>query len=114
MITKSEYDAYSAHGCADYIEADRIQGRRALAQALKTATNNDDRRVLCAEMAFTEAAHYERLSTFDCIDDYAREFALAKIEICNLRGTLLLTDCTDEQINDTCLALLRAQNASER
>jgi hypothetical protein len=102
MITKSEYIAYSAHGCADYIEADRIQGRKALARALKTATNNGDRRVLSAEMAFTDAAHYQRLSQLDGLDEHAREFALHNVDFCRLRGRLLLPERTDEQINEAC------------
>lgn len=106
MITTSEYDAYAAHGCADYTDADRLQGRIALARALKTATNNDDHRVLSAEMAFTDAAHYERLSGFVGLDDYAREFATTNADFYRLRGTLLLSECTEAQINEACVALL--------
>lgn len=107
MITKSEYTAYNAHGDADYIEADRIAGRKALAQALKTAANNDDRRVLSAEMAFTDAAHYQRLAGFDGIDVYARELALRNTEFYRMRARLLLTERTDAEINTACVALLK-------
>lgn len=112
MIKKSEYEAYSAQGCADYIEADRIQGRVALAQALKTATNNDDHRVISAEMAFTDAAHYARLAKFSGLDYYARSFALLNVDFCNLRGTLLLTERSSAQINDECMALYKQQRSA--
>jgi hypothetical protein len=52
----------------------------ALARAPKTAENNDDRRVLSAASAYTDAAHYERLAQLDGLDDYAREFALRNAE----------------------------------
>ncbi|MDT5226310.1 MAG: hypothetical protein QOC55_2810 [Thermoleophilaceae bacterium] len=47
MITKSEYDTYAAHGCADYIEADRATARALLADEVKTAANTSENRVGC-------------------------------------------------------------------
>jgi hypothetical protein len=107
MITKSEYDAYAAHGCANYIEVDRQHAAALLAEALKTATNTRENRVDCARLAFETAAHYERLAQFDGLDEYAREFAHTNIGFYTLRGTLLLTDCTDAEINDACTRLLK-------
>lgn len=107
MITKSEYDTYAAHGCANYIDADRLHAAAMLAEALQTATDTREHRVDCARLAFETAAHYERLSRFDGLDDYAREFALTNIEFYKLRGTLLLSEYSEKQINEACTNLLK-------
>ena len=107
MITKSEYDTYNAHGCANYIEADRQHAAAMLADALETATNTSENRVDCARLAFETAAHYQRLSRLDGLDDYAREFALTNIDFYKLRGALLLSECSEKQINEACTNLLK-------
>lgn len=78
-----------------------------LVDALKTATNKAEHRVLSAQLAFEIAAHYQRLAKFDDLDDFARSFALRNIDFHKLRGTLLLTGRTDEQINTACATLLK-------